>query len=60
MLTLTRRVGQKIMIGKGIVIEVRDIRGTQVRIGIIAPGLAVDREEVMQTDRASISPPKKT
>ena len=58
MLTLTRRVGQKIMIGDGIIVEVRDIRGTQVRIGIIAQGLDVDREELRQAGKASISPPK--
>jgi carbon storage regulator len=47
MLTLTRKLGQKIFIGGGIEIEVRDIRGQQVRLGITAPlSLPVYREEL--------------
>lgn len=49
MLTLTRKSGQKIRIGDRIEIVVREIRGKQVRLGIIAPeGLAVYREELYQ------------
>jgi len=49
MLTLTRKVGQKIRIGDDIEIVVREIRGRQVRLGISAPqGLAVYREELYQ------------
>jgi len=48
-LTLTRKIGQKILIGDGIEIEVREIRGRQVRLGITAPlGLPVYREELYQ------------
>ncbi|MBL8942656.1 MAG: carbon storage regulator [Myxococcales bacterium] len=47
MLTLTRKPGQKIFIAGGIEIEVREIRGSQVRLGITAPlGLPVYREEL--------------
>lgn len=47
MLTLTRKIGQKILIGDGIEIVVREIRGRQVRLGITAPGgLPVYREEL--------------
>ena len=47
MLTLTRKIGQKILIGNGIEIVVREIRGRQVRLGITAPdGLPVYREEL--------------
>jgi len=47
MLTLTRKVGQKIRIGDEIEIVVREIRGRQVRLGISAPGeLPVYREEL--------------
>ena len=47
MLTLTRKVGQKIRIGDNIEIVVREIRGRQVRLGISAPqGLPVYREEL--------------
>ena len=49
MLTLTRKAGQKIRIGDDIEIVVREIRGKQVRLGIIAPnGLTVYREELYQ------------
>lgn len=47
MLTLTRKIGQRILIGNGIEIVVREIRGRQVRLGITAPdGLPVYREEL--------------
>lgn len=49
MLTLTRKIGQKIRIGDNIEIVVREIRGRQVRLGISAPdGLPVYREELYQ------------
>jgi len=49
MLTLTRKIGQKILIGDGIEIVVREVRGRQVRLGISAPpGLPVYREELYQ------------
>lgn len=49
MLTLTRKVGQKIRIGDDIEIVVREIRGRQVRLGISAPqGTPVYREELYQ------------
>lgn len=49
MLTLTRKVGQKIRIGDHIELVVREIRGRQVRLGISAPqGLPVYREELYQ------------
>lgn len=50
MLTLTRKAGQKIIIGNGIEIVVREIRGRQVRLGIVAPeGLPVFREELYES-----------
>lgn len=49
MLTLTRKIGQKILIGDGIEVVIREIRGRQVRLGITAPnGLPVYREELYQ------------
>ena len=54
MLTLTRKIGQKIFIGNGIEIVVREIRGRQVRLGIQAPeGLPVFREELYDNLAAS-------
>jgi hypothetical protein len=37
MLLLNRRVGQRLRIGEDIVVEILDIQGSRVRIGIIAP-----------------------
>ena len=49
MLTLTRKVGQRIRIGDHIEIVVREVRGRQVRLGVIAPqGLPIYREELYQ------------
>ena len=49
MLVLSRKAGEKILIGNNITITVVEIRGKKgkVRIGIEAPaGVSVDREEV--------------
>lgn len=47
MLVLTRKPGQSIIIGEGIVVTVLDVKGDQVRLGINAPrDLPVHREEV--------------
>ena len=49
MLTLTRKVGETIRIGRGIEITVAEIRKNQVRIQILAPReIPVYREEVYQ------------
>ena len=47
MLILTRRVGQRVMIGDEITVEVMGIDKGEVRLGIIAPEeIGVHREEV--------------
>ena len=47
MLTLTRKVGESIMIGDNIEIIVKEIRRNQVRIGIVAPReVPIYREEI--------------
>lgn len=47
MLILTRRVGEKILIGDNVSIAVLGVRGNQVRIGIEAPSeVSVHREEI--------------
>lgn len=64
MLTLTREVGQKIVIGDDIVITVVAVSGNgRVKIGIDAPQqVRIDREEVLERirqenrDAASASP----
>jgi carbon storage regulator len=47
MLILTRRVGERLMIGDKITVCVLSVRGSQVRVGIEAPAnVAVHREEI--------------
>ena len=47
MLILTRKSGESITIGDAIVVNVLDIKGSQVKIGIDAPtGISVHRREV--------------
>ena len=47
MLIITRRAGERIMIGDDIVVEVMEIVGNSVRVGISAPrSVAVYREEI--------------
>lgn len=47
MLVLTRKVGEAIVIGNGMVVRVLGVRGDQVRIGVDAPrNVPVHREEV--------------
>lgn len=47
MLVLTRKSGEMIAIGDEIKIHIQEIRGNQVKIGIVAPpNVAVHREEV--------------
>ena len=49
MLILGRTVGQRLVLGNGVVVTVAAIRGKQVRLGIEAPNdVAVWREEIAQ------------
>jgi len=49
MLILTRRIGEKLIIGENVTVTVLGVKGNQVRIGIDAPrDVQVDREEVHQ------------
>ena len=49
MLVLTRKPGEKILIGDDIVVTVLDVRGDSVRIGIDAPrGVKIQRDEVLR------------
>ena len=48
MLVLTRKSGEKIVIGDDITITILDVRGDGIRIGIDAPrGIKIQREEVL-------------
>jgi carbon storage regulator len=49
MLVLTRKAGESITIGDNIRVHIQEVRGNQVKIGIMAPAhIAVHREEIYQ------------
>jgi carbon storage regulator len=48
MLVLTRKAGERIFIGDGVMVEVVEIQGNRVRIGIQAPtDVAILRQELV-------------
>ena len=52
MLIITRKPGEKIMLGDDVVVQVMDISGNSVRIGIQAPrSLPVYQEEIWNAVR---------
>jgi carbon storage regulator len=69
-LIITRRAGERIMVGDDVVVEVMEIVGNSVRIGIDAPrSVPVYREEIYaavrdenraDADAAPAEPPKPT
>jgi carbon storage regulator len=48
MLVLERNLDQVVVIGDAITVQVIRVRGNKVRLGIVAPGLEVDRLEVRE------------
>ena len=50
MLLARRRQGEKVIVGDNeVIIEVCEIRGKKVLLGITAPGKTIHREEVFET-----------
>ncbi len=53
MLILSRKIGEKIIIGEDITLTIFGVRGSQVRVGINAPiEVPINREEVHQRIQA--------
>lgn len=53
MLILTRRPGERVVIGENITIEVMGVSGHTVRLGIDAPeGVSIYREEIWEAVKA--------
>lgn len=54
MLVLTRKAGERIVIDDSIVVEVLEVHGNRVRIGIQAPqGVTILRQELLNKNNAS-------
>jgi carbon storage regulator len=53
MLVLSRRIGEQICIGKGIVVTVVSTKGNRIVLGIEAPrDVSVDRQEIRKRKAA--------
>lgn len=58
MLVLARRVGEEIVIGDDIHVTVLEVRGNQVRLGVVAPqSVRVLREEIVNRSVKSVNTP---
>jgi carbon storage regulator len=58
MLILTRRVGESLIIGDDVVVNVLGVKGNQVRIGVDAPkNVSVHREEIYDRIQAEKDQP---
>jgi len=54
MLVLTRRRGEKVMVGEKVILAVLEIKGTRVRIGLDAPvNMTILRNEIQTPSAGS-------
>jgi len=52
MLVLTRKEGQRVVLSNGVTIEIKQIRGRCIKIGVDAPkNVKILREEVLEKDK---------
>ena len=57
MLVLTRKAGERIVIDNDIVVEVLEVQGNRVRIGIQAPpGITILRQELLTGRKGGDTP----
>jgi carbon storage regulator len=57
MLILTRRIGEKLIIGENVTVSILAVKGNQIRVGIDAPlEVKVYREEIYQKIQAESKP----
>jgi carbon storage regulator len=55
MLVLTRKAGERIVVDDSIVVEVLEVQGNRVRIGIQAPqGVPILREELLNKTHSNV------
>jgi carbon storage regulator len=58
MLVLTRKLNERIVIAGNVVVEVIEVAGNRVRLGITAPkGVPILREELLTREKPPAPPP---
>jgi carbon storage regulator len=58
MLVLSRKSGQRVMIGSDVVVSIIEVRGNTIRLGVEAPrSVPVHREEVLLREEADMAEP---
>ena len=58
MLVLSRKSGQRVMIGNDVIVSIVEVRGSTIRVGIEAPrSVPVHREEVLLRERVDVEEP---
>jgi carbon storage regulator len=56
MLILTRRIGEKLIIGEDVSVTILGVKGNQVRIGVHAPeDVVIHRQEVYERVRRELA-----
>jgi carbon storage regulator len=59
MLVLTRKIGERIVIDNDIVVEVLQVKGNRIRLGISAPsGAVILRQELLATGERTAPGPQ--